>query len=556
MTPRDQRIALSLIGVVTLTVAAAGSYLFVWQPLQKQKEAEAALQKEIDDLDAEARKQAVSAKKLAVARTRSLPPDEALARREYVVALERLLESSGAPKGYTITPRVVDNTARAVPEVSKGKPIYTKLAYEVTIKKADMWIVKDFLRGYYGLGLLHQITAFNIKKEEETAKGPQKRNDLTVVFTTEAVIVDGAENRRTLLPVPTAFAAVGGGAMFQSMRYTPEAGRGVAPPALVPVLATKPRDYSLIVLKDPFNGPLVPPPPFKLSPIKDLKVVQDDKASSVKVAVSGEGATGTKVVAVASGPLFPEGALRVDAKTLAIEIPKTAAAEGTSTISVIATSIEGKVEKTAFKVTASPKPPEKEVIVEDKRIEIDGAIILTMVTSRSDGTASAAIRDAANRQRYEIEVTGKKVTVSKYYYIKDKKKEESDPNTDGVLFISDDNTKTKRTFKIIAVDADALVLQDQKPAAPKPKAPGGFGGGGFGGGGFGGKGAAPKQGPAAPLAVLAGNMTNGVSLLPGKVYRWPVGQSLKSIEELTDSEAKKVLKQAADTGPMLDIVSQ
>ncbi len=553
MTSRDQMLALLLIGIMTLTVGAVGGYLFVWQPYQAKKNAEAALGEEIGKLETEDRAQAAAAKKLAVARARSLPADVNLAKNEYRVALTRLLDTAGAPSGYTITQKVMDNTARQVPEIAKGKPIYNRIAYEVTIKKADMWVVKDFLKGYYELGLLHQITHFSIKKDEDTtAKGAVKRNDLTVVLTTEAVIVDGAENRRTLLPVPTAFAAIGGGAMFQAMRATPEAGRGVSPQVLTPILATHPRDYSLIVRNDPFNGPLAQPPAFKVYQPKNVTVIQDEKSSTVKVAVSGEGSVGAKVIALIEGGPFAPGALKVDPKTLAIELPKTSATSGTATVSIMATSVEGKIDKTSFKVSVGPKPPEP-----DKPdppppppgIDVSRAIILTMVTFRSDGTASAAIRDAANRQRYEIEVEGKKVTVSKFYYIKDKKKEESDPNTDGILTISDDSTATKRTFKIVGVDGEGLILQDQKPGSAPPKvAPpvkGGFPG-------FGPKGP-PKQGPAAPLAAIAGNMTNGVVLAPGKVYRWTVGQSLNTIEELTETEAKKVLKQSADTGPMFEI---
>ncbi len=291
MTSREQTLALLLIGAVVLSVGALGGYFFVLQPLQSNRNEQDKLNAEIDKLQAEERAQAISAKKLAAARVRSLPADADLAKREYVVALERLLETSGAPKGYTITPKVTDNSARQVPEISKGKPIYTRVAYELEIKKADMWVVKDFLKGYYDLGLLHQITNFSIKKDEDSnAKGPARRNDLTVKLVTEAVIVDGADTRRTLLPVPTAFAAVGSGAMAQAMRASPEAGRGVAPHPIAPVLSPNPRDYSLIVLKDPFNGPLPKPPEFKLSPIRDVTVKQDEKPSPVKVAVSGEGA--------------------------------------------------------------------------------------------------------------------------------------------------------------------------------------------------------------------------------------------------------------------------
>lgn len=567
MTPRDQKLALLLIGVMALTVGAAGGYFFVFDPIQKNRAAEAALQAEIADLEGKEREQALKLRRLAVQRAQSLPADPTIAKQEYFVALEGLVddairaaEAAGVPRGEikkTINWKPTDNTARSVPEVTKGKPVYTKLAYTVKVEKADMWVVRDVLKGYYDLDLLHQITNFSLKKDENNnTKGPAKRNDLTLEFTTEAVIVDGPTTgpqfRRTLLAVPAAFAAAGGGALQQILEGSTELGRAASSRPAVPVLATKPRDYSLIVLKDPFNGPLPPPPAYKLSPLRDVKVTTDEKPSPVAVKVSGEGAVGTKLRAVASGTLFPEGELKVDNRALTVELPKTSAEEGTAKVEVIATSADGKVEKTSFKVSVEKKPDDpKPAVVKD---DVSGAIILTMVTYRSDGTASAAIRDGANRQRYEIEVAGKKVTVGKFYYIKDKKKEE-DTDANGVLTISDDNSRTKRTFRVVAVDAEGLVLEDLKPgstakpeAAPRPK------------GGMGTwppkAGAPTKQGAASPVAAVAGNMAASVAVVgPPKLYRWTAGQSLATIVELTEDEAKKVLKRAAENGPMLDVAA-
>lgn len=578
MTPRDQKLALLLIVVMALTVGAVGGYLFVLQPVQKNLADKDNLQAEIAELEGKQQQLRERQKRLTQQRAQSLPADLTLAKQEYFVALEQLVgaaikaaEDAGVPRGEVktaITAKVIDNSARGgVPEISKGRPMYTKIAYEVTIKKADMWVVRDVLKGYYDLDLLHQITAFSLKKDDDNnTKGPVKRNDLTLVFTTEALVVDGAQNRRTLIAVPTAFGAAGGAALLQLLERSTETGRGASARPAQPVLATKARDYSLLALKDPFNGPLPPPASFKLSPIKDVTVKQDDaKATTVAVKVSGEGATGAKLRAVASGTLFPEGELKVDNKWLTVELPKTSLDEGTAKVDVFATSADGKTVQTSFKVAVEPKKEVVDTTPPKIKDDVSGAIILTMVTYRTDGTASAAIRDGASRQRYEIEVEGKKVTVGKYYYIKDKKKEdEIDKN--GIINISDDNSGTKRTFKVIAVDAEGLIVEDQKPAgaakkdeAPKPK--GGPGGGWPPKGGPGGW--PPRQGPASPVAALGGNVAAGV-LTPApaapkpKLYRWTVGQSLLTVDkegELTEDEAKKVLKQAADNGPMLDLAA-
>ncbi len=540
MNPREQTLSLVLLGAIALTVAGAGGYFFIWQPLQRQNAAMQTLGQEIADLDAQVAAQAATQKKLAVARTRSLPADEAMARREYTVALERIIETAGvSSKGYTITPKSVET--RSVPELSKGKPIYTKIAYEVILKKVDMWMLKDFLEGYYRLGLLHQITNFVIKKDDDnTGKGATRRNDLTVTFTTEAIIVDGADNRRTLLPVPTAYAAIGGGAMYKGIAATPEAGRAVSPQPLVPVLASKGRDYSLIVRKDPFHGPWIDQKeqPLKIK-VADVKIKSDEKPDAPRITVSGDGHVGAKVTAIASGSLFPEGALKVELRTTglySIELPTTSATEGTATVSVIATSADGKVtEKASFKVSLEEKPV-------DLGESLSGVILLIGITSGSDGTARARVVDNANRHRYQIDATAKGITVVKESTLGPDRPWKSDSDyaklPAGVLELPE-TTKITRTFKLIAVTAEGLVLADIKPGSV-PKA-----------GGKGGPPPRPVKQPASPLAALGGNM---IAAVPApKYYRWAVGQPLANIKPIPPDEVKLILKTAEATGPVFDI---
>lgn len=561
MNSREQTLALLLIGFMVLAVAGAGGYFFVLKPLSRQRAAEAALNKEIDDLEQQVEAQKAVGQRLAAARARSLPPDEAMARSEYTVALARMAESSGVPKGYTITQKSVDNSARAVPQLAKDKPVYTRLAFEMTFKRADMGAVKEFLQRYYQFGLLHQITALNIKKDDDpNQKAKNTRNDLTVTLTTEALIVEGAESRKTLVPIPTAFAAIGGNALHAYMSRTTSAGRGVVPHTTTSVLAPNRRDYDLLVLKDPFNGPLVkekePPPPaaFKLSKISDVKVDTDKKPNPVRVSLSGKGSNGAKFTAIAAGDLYPEGALKVDVKEYTIELPATASTSGTATISVIATSADGTdTDKTTFKVTVreiEAPPPAK------PKEDVSTAIILTGTVPRSDGTAWARIFDNANRLRYTIDADAKGATVVKEYKKAATLPWRKDPDYDqpkGVLVISDDETSTNRTFRIIAIDIDGLIVADLKPDGATAPAPA-KGKGGWPGGGWPPKGgAAPKQGAANPLAALGGNMI--VAVKKPVLYRWPVGQSLATIKVISESEAKKIMQTADANGPVFDVAT-
>jgi hypothetical protein len=549
MTSREQTLALVLLGAVLLIAGGGGGYMFIWQPLQRQKADEAKLNEDIAELEKQVAAQKDVKKKLDSARVRSLPADDALARREYTVALERLAATAGVPPGYTITPKTVDNSVRAVPEITKGKQVYTRVAYEVVFKKADMWMVKDFLEGYYKLGLLHQITAINIKKDDAAgSKNAGRRNDLTVTLTTEAILLDGAENRRTLLPVPTAFAAVGGGALFKGLTITPEAARGVVPDA-PPVLSPVGRDYSLMVQKDPFNGPLPTPPPFKMASLSSVKVKPDERPSPVKVALSGDGSFGAKVVAIVSdkSTLFAPGELKVDPKTYAIELPKTSATEGSAEIKVIATASTGKTETATFKV--SVEAPTKGT---GEKEDIAPFVVLIGVTHSYDGTAWARICDNANRTRYQIDVTkAGSIKVAKEEIFNPRKgwtPVDDHKHPPGVMVVSDPKSKTYRMFKVIAVDHDGLFLADLRPdGTPPVKRPGM--------GMFPPKPGAPvKQGPGNPLAAIGGNMIGNIAAAP-KYYRWSVGQSLSVIKQVPDSEAKKILKQAEANGPLLDVVA-
>jgi hypothetical protein len=63
-----------------------------------------------------------------------------------------------------------------------------------------------------------------------------------------------------------------------------------------------------------------------------------------------------------------------------------------------------------------------------------------------------------------------------------------------------------------------------------------------------------KQGPGNPLAAIGGNMIGNVPSAP-KYYRWVVGQSLATIKQVPDDEAKKLIKQAEATGPILNVAT-
>jgi len=231
-------------------------------------------------------------------------------------------------------------------------------------------------------------------------------------------------------------------------------------------------------------------------------------------------------------------------------LPTTSATEGTATVSVVATSADGRVmEKGSFTVSlAEPPPPPKIEVGED----ISAFIVLIGVSPRSDGTTWARICDNANRSRYQIDASKRGVKVVKEEILIPRRgwqeDEKHSKNPAGVMHISDSKSGTNRLFKIIAVDYDGLIIADLKPDhAPPAKPAMGMGPPGPPRPG------PPKQGHANPMAALGGNMIAAVP--QPKYYRWPVGSSLAGLKVIPDDEAKKILKQAEIDGPVPDVAT-
>jgi hypothetical protein len=114
------------------------------------------------------------------------------------------------------------------------KPVYTKLQFQAAVK-GDLATLVDFLERFYKLPLLHQIRNLTVTKPTSSAssRGNQfnqsPSENLDIVMTVEALVLDTAEKRSTLLP-----------------DLKPEE----VPPALTPA-----RQYAAIAGKNMFYGP-------------------------------------------------------------------------------------------------------------------------------------------------------------------------------------------------------------------------------------------------------------------------------------------------------------
>lgn len=666
MTPRERNLAITLIGLLA-AAAVFGGFMLIYRPIQAKKAQAAQLRTDIDAAQDKAGRlrigvEAKGAKTadgeplmpLAEARKKSLPTNPEAARREYKAVLDYLIRDvARIPPPFTINELRAD--PKGIPSLpgannKPGGPAFAKVVYEVEFKKADMWAVHDFLMGYYQLDLLHQITALSITREGDARNKVKStgRNDLTVKFTTEALIIDGTGRRRPLLFVSPGFAAVGGMAGFDAVSVYRNLGR---PPA-APVLASPARNYGMLAIQDIFHGPFGD---FHIAKLAEVSARPGDPIRSIPLLFNNPPMLNRiTITATSNGKLLPPGSVRIGTvdlpgktagsgppqKTVGLSVVPAKGESGTSEVTVVATTRDGRQDKTTLKVTvAQPGPlvigrietvyarpgdeippvrvslagqnaargkititatgdeflaegvkydPETEkititpeegeigtatvtvvaraengdeakgtfrVTVESSKKakpDIADSIRLVIASTRSDGTATATIKDSFNPLIYEIEADADEVKVKKYEFFGALKKEDKTYRDAGTPFaklltISDDGVSvTDRTFRIVAIDNDGLVLQDLKPPAalkvadPRPGAKGPPA-----------PGAKPptrKEPTAEPLAAVTG--TAALAIRPPVLYRWLAGKALDSLIVIPPEESKKILQRAAAKGPV------
>jgi hypothetical protein len=545
MTPRERLMAVVLTGLILLGGGAALGYFLVLSPLDDKEAAAMRMQTEIDGVQAKLSALARDRARIVAVKRQSLPPDLNQAKAQYKELLERLLQLVRLTDYRIGDAKVLGNPAPVTPELKAKTPAYTRLAFEVDVNKATIWQIADFLEDFYDVDLLHQITHIKIKRDN---KPTEARNGLDMHLTIEAIILDGAEDRRTLLPVTTAVAAVGGIPAIEAVGLTPELGRKMLTASSTNVLASRNRNYAYLARRDPFYGKLddIIPPPFTVRPPENVTLGRDGKPVDAKLQVTGEGALGAKIETKVSGSLFPAGTvLKVDPKTFAVTLPGVGTADtpdnATATVSVVATSADGKKKETSFNVYIARTKSESETPAGP---DIAAAIRLIGRSGNSDGSEQATIFDAANPYLFKITVTGKKFEVLRFWQAKAWKKDLDYEQKPGVLAFADNFSSTKRTFTVVAFESEAVILCEL--GEPETKAETGKGGGRFPGGGGVGR---VRQGHAEPLAVVAGNPA---AAIPKPVfYRWELGKSLAELTKLKSDEIKVIQQRVAADGPLV-----
>lgn len=231
MSRRERVLAIVLLPLMLIVGGGVMAYQFWYLPLRQRDRLINEVSDEIAAREAKVKQIRAEKDRLAKLRQISLPLDADMARREYEEELAKLLRASGFDGGsFSIIPKPPES--KSSPTLANKKPIYTRLLFTVTAK-GDLAALIDFLDRFYRLRLLHQVR--NLSIQRPLTPDRNRANDLDVNLTIEALVLDTAEPRKTLVPEKT--------------------------PDLAPLLARADEQYATIAGKNVFFGPPPPPPP-------------------------------------------------------------------------------------------------------------------------------------------------------------------------------------------------------------------------------------------------------------------------------------------------------
>lgn len=277
MTARERILVYVLGGLALGGVGYAAVTMFV-QPIRAHNARIKELKESIENRQIELLTDQRNNQRLQALLPLTLPANRELAEAEYEAMLVRLFRDSKISGGKYAkqTSSLTDPEPELVPSApgKPGKKAYAKVIYKIDFEKVTLAKLAAFVERYHKAPLLHQIVSCTVK---HSASGPsalkqkaEERTDLTVTLISEAVLMDGAPERKTLYAVPDVFGAALGVPALYGLREDTEKARYLTPtpdPAYY-ALADIKREYDLIAARDAFHGPL---------PIPEVKIVDKGK---------------------------------------------------------------------------------------------------------------------------------------------------------------------------------------------------------------------------------------------------------------------------------------
>jgi hypothetical protein len=281
MNAREKRMVV-ILSVLLAVALVFGGYLLVYSPWSQKKDQAKRLTEEIEKKNDRIFAYSASVKQAERFKAMSLPAETTTARREYDFLLGQIIKQTGAPSGFTVTPKPVQGNSSipvlpsgdgsVVVAAGKEKFAYQKIVSEIKLTKVDLRMLGEFLRAYHSLPILQHISSMRITRKDEPGSAatrrtrdrsdPEQWKDLEVLITTEALILDGVEDRKSLVSQPRPLSAVVGAPMFYGLMASSDFGMKLAlsyAAAKIPLPETSTstsRDYAMLVGKDIFHGPI------------------------------------------------------------------------------------------------------------------------------------------------------------------------------------------------------------------------------------------------------------------------------------------------------------
>ena len=254
MTTRERHLLVIVASILGVGIVGAIAYWVVLGPLIEKNKQIKLRENEVAQLELEIAEVQILKKKFESARDQSLPNDPVtgvgVSRTQYGNLLESLLRRAEFPPG-SFKILVFDPDSKSAPTIAPKRPAYTKLNYDLTVK-GELYHLVDFMQSFYQQPLLHTIKKINIIRPSDNRS--QGARQLDVTMTIEALVLDNAQARGTLLPVVREIALVSGAAAYTGLNTKSVAdGRG-SPIVPTGVLADIPREYLAIDGKNPFFG--------------------------------------------------------------------------------------------------------------------------------------------------------------------------------------------------------------------------------------------------------------------------------------------------------------
>jgi hypothetical protein len=258
MNPRERLLAFVVLGFLGVAVGGFLFHSFFWGPLQKAEDSIVGLREQIEKKNVRVAEIQALEPTLKRWKSLTLPSDVKVASLEYDKWLTNEVQKSGFANP-SVTPKPTDLKSGQIATgtaAAKTPPVYAKLGFSVT-GRATLANLVNFLEKFYSAGLLHQVRILSIQRPL-TQTSQQKKDELDITLSIEALSLTGVDQRKSLLPVIDsrllAIATIG------AMRRAP-IGLALAPDALGPrgdlgpkKLATSEREYADMAKKDIFVG--------------------------------------------------------------------------------------------------------------------------------------------------------------------------------------------------------------------------------------------------------------------------------------------------------------